>query len=395
MLSFCATTADFTRSDALAAELSDPSDFTQSDTFSGFLFGSNNALDAAYDRTQKWKKDNGIPITIGAHHWWHVDRDARIYGNGYGVPGSRGTYYYIVALDPSLKISGDGPINEIGFHNQTRFRDAGDKLRSFYDETIWTYENYAYAKTDIGTFKAGQIVQQFGIPWDNSWWEGVPYFDGYRFNPAWGVSWENTWTASASFKIDTAFQYFIRHDRVSGAIAGADAESSPPNGERNTLSFRVLPQWTFNADSKVALGVSGFTREIEDASPVDLDSRQTAYAIDLSYTWRNLSLYAQYTDSYGAAVPARYVSGGPSNRQNSYEIGANYKIGPISAHLNYSEGWDHNPSGDQTIINPGVTVQLSKALTLYTEYVKWDVTDRAGTSTKFDDGYELILVWNY
>ena len=89
------------------------------------------------------------------------------------------------------------------------------------------------------------------------------------------------------------------------------------------------------------------------------------------------------------------MSGGPSNRQNSFEIGASYKFGPVSARVNYSEGWDHNPSGHQYIFNPGLTVQISKALTAYAEYVKWNVTNSAGTTTRFDDGYELVLVWNY
>lgn len=371
------------------------STFADATTLSSYFFGAGNALDAEYDKAQQWKRDNHLPVTIGANHWWHLDRDERIYGDGYGVPGERGTYYYYVAIDPSFKFEGGGPVSEIGFHNQTRFRDSGDKLRSFYNNTIWTYETYAYAKSDIGTLKAGQIVQEFGIAWDNSWWEGVPYFDGYRFNPAWGLSWDKTWTVSSTFNIAGAFQYFIIDDRVSGAIAGANAEASPPLKERNTFSFRLVPQWTLNPDTKIALGVSALTREIDNASVAGIDSRQTAYAIDLTYTWRNLSIYGQYTDSHGAIAPARYVSGGPSDRQNSIEGGINYKLGPISAHINYSEGWDHNPSGKQYLVNPGLTFQVSKALTAYAEYVKWVVTDSEGTSTQFDDGYELILVWNY
>lgn len=380
--------------DTYAIPPSSPS-FVDATTLSGYLLGASNAWDEAYDRTQQWKKDNHLPISIGANHWWHLDRDERIYGDGYGVPGERGTYYYYVAIDPSLKLDGEGFVREIGFHNQTRFRDSGDKLRSFYNDTIWTYETYAFAKTSLGTFKAGQIVQEFGIAWNNSWWEGVPYFDGYRFNPAWGFSWDRNWDVSSTFNVAGTFQYFIADDRVSGAIAGADAEASPPLDERNTFNFRLVPQWSLNADTKIALGVSVLTREIDDASIAGVDSRQTAYAVDLTYTWRNLSIYGQYTDSHGVTTPARYVSGGPSDRQNSFEVGANYKLGPVSAHVNYSEGWDHNPDGEQYIFNPGLALLLSKATTAYVEYVKWDVTDSTGKTTNFDDGYELILVWNY
>ncbi len=380
-----------------AAPPEQPDSFASSDTFSGYLFGKDNAWDSAYDTLQQWKKDYHLPISIGAHHWWHVDGNKRIYGNGYGVPGERGTYYYYLGFDPKLTLGDDGFFNEVGLHFQGRFRDDSDRLRSFYRETTWTYEAYAYAKTRVGTFKAGQIVQQFGIAWDNSWWEGVAYFDGYRFNPAYGVSWENTWKVSDAFSVDTSAQYFLTDDRVSGAIAGADAESALA-GERNTFNARIVPTWQLNKDTKIALGGSFLTREIEDSDRFGvglLDDRQTVWSTDLSVTWKNLTVFGQYTDSYGAISPARYVSGGPSDRQNSIEGGINYKLGPVSAHFNYSKGWDHNPDGRQYIYNPGLTFQLSKSLTLYTEYVKWNVFNSAGTQSRFDDGFEFILVWNF
>lgn len=388
--SICASTAH-----AQTAASTAPSSFASTGTLSEYFFGAGNAWDASYDRIQQWKKDNHVPISIGAHHWWHADRGAPLYGDGYGIPGVRGTYFYFVNIDPSLKTDGSGPASEIGFHNQTRIRDSGDKLRSYYDDTIWTYETYAYAKTGAGLFKLGQIAQQFGIAWDNSWWESVPFFDGNRANPAWGLSWDKTWSASPTFTVNSTLQYFMAGDRVGGAFAGANAESSPPLDERNTFSFRLVPQWSPDENTTVRLGVSAYTRKIDTAGIAGVDARQTAYAIDLTYAWRNLSLYGQYTDSHGAASPARYVSGGPSDRQNSYEIGASYTLGPLSARVNFAEGWDHNPSGHQYIFNPGLTVQISKSLTAYAEYVKWNVTNSTGTTARFDDGYEFILVWNY
>lgn len=369
--------------------------FSDAGTLSAYFFGADNALDAAYDRVQQWKKDNRIPITLGAHHWWHLDAGDHLYGNGYGLPGIRGTYFYYANFDPAMALDGDGFVNEIGFHSQTRFRDSGDKLRSFYADTIWSYEAYGYAKTNLGRFKAGQIVQDFGIAWDNTWWEGVPFFDGYRANPAWGFSWDNSWSVSSALNVASTFQYFIADDRVSGAIAGANAEASPPLGERNTFNVRVVPRWTVNDATTVALGLSAFTREIDHKGIPGIESRQTAYAVDLTYTWRDFSVFGQYTSSHGAITPARYVSGGPSDWLNSFEVGASYKIGPVTARVNYSEGWDHNPSGSQSILNPGLTFQVAKGLTAYAEYVRWNVTSSAGTTSKFDDGYELILQWNY
>jgi predicted porin len=74
--------------------------------------------------------------------------------------------------------------------------------------------------------------------------------------------------------------------------------------------------------------------------------------------------------------------------------GVSYRSGPVTFHVNYSYGWDHNPSGHQYIFDPGVNVQLTKNVTIYVEYVKWDVTNRKGVTAKFDDGFELIAVWN-
>src|SRR4051794_30681158 len=153
-------------------------------TVAAMLFGAGNVFDTTYDELQKFKLDNHLPITIGAHHWFHVDRNEKIYGNGYGVPTERGTYYYWLNFDPAYKFSGDGFFKEVGIHFQGRIRDdQHDRLRSWYSEQYWSYENYAYARTDWGTLKAGQVVKEFGLPWDYSWWEGTPYFDGYKFDP--------------------------------------------------------------------------------------------------------------------------------------------------------------------------------------------------------------------
>lgn len=381
--------------DAPPAAASGPSSFAESATFTEWLWGKGNALDAAYDNLQQWKKDNSIPISIGAHHWWHVDRSGYLYGDGYGIPGERGTYYYWLNFDPAYKLSGDGFLDEFGLHIQGRIRDSSDKLRGFYNSTAWTYEAYGYAKTDVGTFKAGQIVQDFSIAWDNSWYEGVSYFDEYRFNPSWGLSWNNTWKLSDSFSLDTTAQYFIQSDHVSGGLVNSSAATTEGLEERNTGILRLVPTWKLNEDTKLAWGSAVLARGIHDGgSDQDVDDSQVAWETDLTLTYKNFSVWGQYIDSYGVITPARYVSGGPSDRQNSISTGINYKIGPVAAHVNYSRGWDHNPGGHQDIFLPGLTFQLSKSLTLYADYVKWDVTNSAGSTSKYEDGFNFALVWN-
>jgi hypothetical protein len=371
-----------------------PSSFEASATIAEFLFGKDNVWDKTGDEIDQWKKEYHVPISIGANHWFHLDRDERIYGNGYGVPTESGTYYWYIAADPAVTF-GDGLVKEIGAHAQFRIRDdENDKLRAFYYDTYWFYEAYAYAKTSIGAFKAGEIVTEFGLPWDGTWWEGVPYFDGYKFDPDYGLSWSNSWRSSQYLTIDSVAQFFFGSNKVSGAIPNADAESTSGLDERNTGVFRVVPTWNFDNDLKLQWGVSGLVGGIKGARRLGTDSSRAALGTDLTLTWKNLKLFGEYIDGFGVTTPARYVSGGPSDRVESLRGGVSYRSGPVTFHVNYSYGWDHNPSGHQYIFDPGVNVQLTKNVTIYVEYVKWDVTNRKGVTAKFDDGFELIAVWN-
>ncbi|MDQ6808047.1 MAG: porin [Verrucomicrobiota bacterium] len=380
---------------ATAPKTATPSTFGGSATIAEAIFGKDNVWDKTYDQIEATKEKWHFPISAGANHWFHIDRDERIYGNGYGVPTESGTYYYYVGADPSLTI-GDGFIKSIGAHVQYRFRDdEHDKLRAFYSDTKWFYEAYATAKTSIGTFKAGQLVTEFGIPWDGTWWEGVPYFDGYKFDPDYGVSWDNTWKLSDRWSVDSAAQFFFASDGINGSIQGADAESALGLSERNTGVIRIVPTLKVSKDLKIAMGISGLYGGIKGTSRVPgTDDTRGVFGSDVTLTYKNFSVFAEYIDAFGATNPTRYVSGGPSDRVNSIRGGVSYKYGPVTTHVNYSRGWDHNPSGHQYVFNAGFNFQLTKNVVLYTEYVKWDVTDRHGITSKFDDGFELIAVWN-
>ncbi|MEP6822368.1 MAG: hypothetical protein ABI946_08470 [Chthoniobacterales bacterium] len=369
--------------------------FSGASTFAEVLYGKDNAWDKTYDDIQAWKEKYHLPISVGANHWFHLDRDERIYGNGYGVPTESGTYYWYVSADPSLKL-GDGAVSEVGAHVQFRFRDdQNDKLRAFYSDTSWFYETYAYAKTRFGTFKAGQLVTEFGIPWDGTWWESVPYFDGYKFDPDYGVSWDNSWKISDRFSVDTAAQFFFNSDGVNGSLVGADAESGIGLSERNTGVVRLVPTWKLNDDLKIAWGVSGLLGEIKGAGRYpNVDGTRGVFGSDITLTYKNFSVFAEYIDAFGATNPVRYVSGGASDRVDSLRGGVAYRYGPVTFHVNYSYGWDHRPAGHQYIFAPGLNIQVTKNVVIYAEYVKWNVTDRFGNTAKFDDGFELIAVWN-
>ena len=371
--------------------------FSTAKTIDGYLLGRDNFIDDTYDEVENWKKAHYLPTTIGAQNWFNIDRDEHVYGRGYGVPGERGTYYYFLDFDPSYTFNAGDFLHEIGAHVEGRIRDGGDKLRSFYNNVAWTYEAYLYAKTDLGEFKAGQIVQEFCIPWDNSWWEGVSYFDEYRFNPSYGFDWDNTWKPSKGFTIDTAAQYYIRSDSVSGGEPDSSAASTRGLKEVNTAMLRAAPTWSLPDDFKVALGVAGFVRGIENDTHQykEVSDHQEAWDTDLTLSRGNLSVWAQYIDSHGVITPTRYVSGGPSDHQNSISTGVRYQFGPVVAHIDYSEEWDHHPSGHEFIFDPGLSFQLTKNLNLFAEYVKWGVTNSEGVKSIFAERFERTFSWNF
>jgi Gram-negative porin len=345
-----------------------------------------------FDDLKAQKDAAGIPITLGAWHWFRFGNEGPG-TNGYGIPGLRDTYYWSIDLDPKLKL--DGPtVQEIGLHAQIRLRENG-LFRSYFDEQVWPWEAYAYAKTSAGTFKAGQIWKRFGLDWDGCFYGNVAYFDGFKLDPDLGASWEHTLKVSDSFKIDTIAQFFIQEDGVSGSLAGADAESSGLFDEKNTGVLRVVPTWTLDDGSSIALGLSGMVGQVDSDVKGIGDHTASAWAADLTYTNGDFKLFGEVMQNHGAVNPTRYVSGGASDEITDYLVGASYQTGPVTWRINYSAGFDKDPGGEQHLFLPGVTVALTPNIDLYVEYVKWTVEPDSGSKADYEDGFQLILNWRF
>lgn len=367
--------------------------FSESTALSDYLLGKDNFIDRNADAYQDWKKRHHIPITFGAWHWFQVDRDKTILGDGYGSRGLRGTYRWYAIIDPKMKVDW-GYIDEIGMHAELRYRDTSDKFRAFTPGTFWTYELYGYVNTPVGKIKGGQIWKRFGLDWDNTFWGNPGYFDGFKLDTDYGFSWENTWKVSEGFSVDSFVQYFITEDHVNGSLVGGDAESVAGLSEKNTGVIRIVPKWQLSKDSSFALGLSAQIQGFENSSQFGTDPVQVAYALDATYTWKNFSIFGEAMQAQGAAVPVRYTSGGASDELTAVLGGISYKTGPVLWRVNASASWDHNPSGRQIIFNPGATIQLTKHLSLWAEYVRWDVRNAARVTSRFTDGFQLALNWN-
>ena len=344
-----------------------------------------------FDELKAKKDASGLPITLGAWHWWRFGSDGPG-TDGYGIPGLRGTYYWTIDVDPKFKL--DGPfVTEVGIHSQIRLREQGT-FRPFIEDQIWPWEAYAYAKTTAGTFKAGQIWKRFGLDWDGVFYGNTAYFDGMKLDPDYGVSWEHTFKQSDSFKVDAIAQFFFHEDGHNGSLVGGDAESTSVIREKNTAVVRVIPTWTFADGSSFALGLSGSIGQL-DSQIAAFDDTYTAWAADATYTKGKFKIFGEVAQSHGTINPLRYVSGGPSDKITDYLIGASYKTGPVTWRVNYSVGKDENPGGTQELFLPGVTIALTPNVDLYAEYVKWTVDPDNGPKVDYEDGYQLVLNWRF
>lgn len=399
----------FTPARAGVAEAAEPSQdwlgsaygrITSSDTLVAALFGPQNPLDLAYSDWDRIKHEYSIPVRIGAYNWFHINNDGPN-ATDYGILSLPGTYFYYLDLDPELSLHGSRVqshssfFEDIGAHVEMRFRDSPVKFRSFFQNKYWWfYEGYGYVDTPIGRFKAGEIWKRFGLDWDDTWWGDVQYFDGLKLDTDYGVSWENTWRLSDTLSADSFVQYFITKSHVNGSEPGADPNSARGSEEYNIGVARLVPTWHLNAQSSIALGLSGLLGDIHNRPSLGPDQTEADWAADLTYRYGAFKIFAEVDQAYGRRNPRNYVSGGPSNQLTDVEAGAAYKLGPATFRFAWSGGFLANPSGRQFLWLPGMTLAATKNIDLIFEYIRWDVyKNKAPTSTTFENGFQLVVNW--
>ncbi len=357
------------------------------------VFGDGNLIDQAFEGALGWKNDLPVPIKAGAWHWYAWDLTGNDAG-GYGIPGLRGTYWWEIIADPTWELENG---TKVGVHSNLRLRD-GDNFRSFFDSKFWFYELYAHVSTDeLGTLKGGQIWKRFGLDWDGVFFGNTAYFDGFKLDPDYGVSWEKTTQVDDNLSVDTFAQFFFHEDGVNGSFGGGDAESSGLLTERNTGVVRVVPTWTLCDDAKLSLGLSGLVGQIDSKNSAIIDDHTTsAWAVDATYAKNDWKVFGEVMQSYGVINQARYVSGGDSNRITNFLTGAHYKTGPVLWRASYSLGIDDNPYATDSLVVSGATIDLTKYVDLYIEYVNQQVDNNAtGNHVEFFDSLNFIIYWSF
>ena len=73
---------------------------------------------------------------------------------------------------------------------------------------------------------------------------------------------------------------------------------------------------------------------------------------------------------------------------------AQHKIGAFTPRVVHSRGDYDNPGGNQSLFLAGGTVELTQTITLYLEYVNWDVKADGGSKTKYEDGWPFVIAWH-
>ena len=350
-------------------------------------------LDCLTDIGRKF--DNGcnfkMPITGGAWHWFHQSLIGR--PGGYGIPGLRDTYFWYLYADPEYTTSAG---NKIGGHMELRLRETGT-FRTFIDDQVWTWEAYGYVQNDdLGTLKAGQLFNRFGIFWDGVFFGNAPYFDGLKLDADYGIAWEKKTQIHDCLTLDSYMQFFFHEDQSNGSFGGADAESVSGYTERNTGVFRLVPTWTLSDGAQIAIGSSAMVGQIDSRIALP-DETVWAYGIDATYTKGPWKAFAEGSRLHGVRNPVNYVSGGPSDELINSLAGIQYTQRAVTYRCVYSNSIYENPNAMQNMVLTGATVTLTDHVDLYVEWVheRVDNADIAAQQGYFFNGIEWVVNWHF
>jgi hypothetical protein len=301
-----------------------------------------------------------------------------------GLPGSNPSFD-LYGLHLMLDRHTDGPI---GFHVEYRLRTT--KLRSFFTGPTWAQQAYMDVKVPGGTLKLGEVYKQYGIFTDYSFYGGLPYFDGLKYDPEWGASYEGDNKLTDRVSLAHDIQYFRTDARVNGSEPGRDVVSDPTAHRLNEFVARVVP--TVKLTDKIALGVGP---SFEVGQVIHTAAATNDY-------WRfggEATLDVGPVKLYGEVIRQNF--NGPSfaylPKVTYATVGLNSNITPwLSTHINFGQG-NYSPGaglpvrGQEQIIQPGLVFNLAKGYAIYTEYTYWPLHPTPGVTNFFDRSFNTVF----
>jgi hypothetical protein len=292
-------------------------------------------------------------------------------------------------VHPDLNLYGfhlmlDRDEGRLGFHIEYRMRTT--PLRSYFPGPTWAEEAYMKVHVPFGTVKVGEIFKQYGIFTDYSFYGGLPYFDGLKYDPEWGASYEGDNKINDWLSLQHDVQYFRTDARINGSEPGNDVVSDPNSQRRNEFVARVVPRFKLADKVYLAVGPS-FER-----------GQETHSSAATNDYWRmggEATLDVGGMKLYGEVITQNYS--GPSfqylPKVTYATVGVNGNITPwLSAHFNYGQGvyapqiQNGEPvfRGKAQIIQPGLVFALRKGFSLYTEYTYWPLRPTPGVVNLYD-----------
>ena len=107
-------------------------------------------------------------------------------------------------------------------------------------------------------------------------------------------------------------------------------------------------------------------------------------------------MFAEWIKEVGERNPTDYVTGGPSNRAQIWEVGGAYKWRFATLRASVSHGNYGNPGGSQIIYLMGVDLAVTKNVDFIVEWVRWDAKAQHGPErAEFDDSINFVINWRF
>lgn len=281
-----------------------------------------------------------------------------------------------------LKLDRDS--TPVGFHIEYRMRT--NRLRSFFTGPTWSQEAYLKVKAPGGTVKVGEMYKQFGIFTDYSFYGGLPYFDGLKYDPEWGASYEGSHALTDRVSLEHDLQYFRTDARVNGSLPGRDVVSDPTGRRRNEVVARLVPHVKLSDKAGVSFGPSVERGDVSRAG------------VDVNDYWRagwETTLDVGPAKVFGEIIRQEFDGPRFPDLPNATyaTIGLNAAINKwVGTHVNFGQGTYDSPGRrKEQIVQPGLAITLGDGYAVYLEYTHWRLWPTAATDTLFDRSFNTAF----
>ena len=264
-----------------------------------------------------------------------------------------------------VRLNIDAHAGDFGFRAQPRVRD--NKIRGFYDSSVWLEEAYGYWNASpYATIKVGKVYSQLGLFWDNSFYGNVQVYDGLKLAPEYGASLEGV--AGGDFGISYWAQYFIVDGRTNVSLDQRDTLSIPGARRRNQIVLNAEPFYKLGEHGALRAGVS--LQYLEADLPTE-DSDVLRVAGHAKVTYEGFGVWGEVLHQGGNHVTDFPYAGRPSSDNLYFLAGAEYTYDRFTLRYNVSYANYADVDVSEVMHVPALAIAIAEPLTFLTELVLW------------------------